>query len=226
MTGESAGRSTEEVSRRVTMLEFGPLPDFVARWGHSVQRPLKLPDNYDVRTDPAYIFVFPENPISQSKEWYYVVPKGCTNCKHQRQRCDRGSPCKRCKAAGRRCDRVSDEWDELPATKIVKGTNATSSHAQQRQRQSLSGPLSSRSIGGRNLRQQNAQLSYAEDFGQPPPGLPPRTSAKKRRSLGSLSVPVKRPRNQGRANIGTSNTQTRRASAPLPKTGKDRSVPG
>ncbi len=179
-----------------TIPNFGPLPDFVVRWGHSVQRPRNLPEDYDKRINPADIFVFPRDPTTGADKWFYVVPKGCTKCQRLRQRCNRGSPCDRCARSGTPCIKLSNGWDELPLTKIIKKTSKSA--ASRPKTPSLSAPHASepasRNAGGRTLRQQNVRPSYVEPQHLSSPPQVTRFAPKKRPSLDGAFVSAKKPK--------------------------------
>ena len=84
-----------------------PIPDYAQAWHPTIRRPTHLPEDYDERIAPEYIFFIPARPedtadgITQSGS--YVVAKKCDHCDRLRKACTRARPCQMCQAGHHDC---------------------------------------------------------------------------------------------------------------------------
>jgi hypothetical protein len=100
-----------------------PLPEYTREWGPYLSRPTELPEDYDVRIDPAHIFVFNPHPVTGIEKPMYVTTRSCDYCSKIRQVCSRSRPyCQRCAVVAdpQRACTVEAGWVRLPGPKTPK----------------------------------------------------------------------------------------------------------
>lgn len=99
-----------------------PLPPYALAWGPSVCRPAFLPNTYDNRIAPEYIFLISDidtETDATPNTGRYVVIERCDGCRDVRQACTRTLPaCSRCVASKRECIVSQKIYVALPNPKV------------------------------------------------------------------------------------------------------------
>ncbi|OSX64014.1 hypothetical protein POSPLADRAFT_1179620 [Postia placenta MAD-698-R-SB12] len=99
-----------------------PLPPYALAWGPSVCRPAFLPNTYDNRIAPEYIFLISDTDTETDatpNTGRYVVIERCDGCRDVRQACTRTLPaCSRCVASKRECIVSQKIYVALPNPKV------------------------------------------------------------------------------------------------------------
>ncbi|KAH9926934.1 uncharacterized protein B0H18DRAFT_1004572 [Fomitopsis serialis] len=85
-----------------------PIPAYARAWDPNIRRPTHLPEDYDERIAPEYIFFLPAGPEETAdgltESGVYVVAKKCDHCERLRKACTRARPtCQMCHAGRHDC---------------------------------------------------------------------------------------------------------------------------
>lgn len=106
-----------------------PIPDYAQAWDPTIRRPTHLPEDYDERIAPEYIFFLPARPeetadgITQSG--VYVVAKKCDHCDRLRKACTRARPtCQMCQAGHHDCVTSEPGYVHLSGPKGTRPSRA------------------------------------------------------------------------------------------------------
>lgn len=106
-----------------------PVPDYAQAWDPSICRPTHLPEDYDERIAPEYIFFLPARPEETADgithSGVYVVARKCDHCDRLRKACTRARPtCQMCQAGHHDCVTSDTGYVHLSGPKGTRPSRA------------------------------------------------------------------------------------------------------
>lgn len=106
-----------------------PIPAYAQAWDPTIRRPTHLPEDYDERIAPEYIFFLPAGPEETAdgltESGVYVVARKCDHCERLRKACTRARPtCQMCQAGRHDCVTSDPGYVHLSGPKGTRPSRA------------------------------------------------------------------------------------------------------